>query len=268
MSVIEIPQTLPVTHLSASSVEKYLKCPEKWRREYLMGERPPSAPRAYTGGRVHDAIATAFRCQLEDVHLTTAEILDAYATGFDANTDEPITWDEDSTPASEKDAGAHALTAYLTNIYPTITPYRVETPFQLRLWGEAEWDFVGRIDLETLDGVVVDYKISGKTADYAANLVQPSAYLLARQVEGDPAERFEYHHVRRPLKTKGAETSIIPAPRSQAQLDGFTTLVANVARDIAWRTEPDTWTGAAPGSWWCSERWCMFWQSCPYGGAS
>jgi hypothetical protein len=61
---------------------------------------------------------------------------------------------------------------------------------------------------------------------------------------------------------------VLPTRRTDAQLDAFVDRLFAIAAEMAWRTEYDVWDGIRePGSWFCSQKFCGFWDSCPYGGA-
>ena len=103
-------------------------------------------------------------------------------------------------------------------------------------------------------------KLSATDAD---SDLQPTAYLLARRAEGQPAPVFRYHTM---VKTKSPYAEVVPTVRTDVQLDAFTGRVYRIAAEMQWRLETENWAGAVPGSWWCSHRMCGFWDTCPMGG--
>lgn len=270
MSTIEIPRTLPVAHLSVSSVRTFIACPERWRRLYIEGEWEPASGPMIIGKAVGAAEATNYQDKIvsgED--LATDVVLDAYSDEWDHAVErEEIDWGE-AKPATLKDEGARVLTVYHNTVAPQVAPTSVEREFQLRLPG-ADWTFRGFIDVETADRAVVDLKVKAKAlsmAEAAADM-QATAYLLARRQEaaagfGEPADRFDFHVLKK-LKTPAVDT--VPTTRTDTQLDAFLNRLSNVAAEIQWRTETDNWGYAAPGHWACGEKWCGFWSSCPGGG--
>jgi hypothetical protein len=275
MSLIEIPTELPVSSLSVSSVGTYLKCPERWRRRYLCGETEPVGAPLIIGSAVGAACNANDSLKVgsgEDLPL--ADVLDAYSDEFDLKVEESrdregIDW-AGSNPGVAKDEGAGVLSVYHQTVAPTFQPVSVEREFVLSPPG-VDWVFKGYMDVETAAGGIIDRKVKGKalSAAEAKVDVQPTSYLLARREEaragfGEPATGFDFH-VMKKLKTPVVD--IVPAPRTDAQLDAFYQRLLRIAAEIAWRAEHDNWGGAVPGSWWCSSRYCGFFDTCSMGGA-
>lgn len=266
MSTLEIPRTLPVANLSVSSVSTFLRCPEKWRRRYLEREYEPPSAAMILGSSVGAAEGAAYQHQIDTgQRLATPDVLDLFSDEFEDRVGrEEVVWDG-HTPAEIKDTGVSAVKAYDTTLAPSVTPISVEREFQLHFEG-VDWGLLGYFDLEDQDGHVIDLKVRGRKlsdADARAD-IQPTAYLLARRAEGNPAPAFHYHTM---VKTKTPYAESVPTVRTDRQLDAFTDRLLNIAAEIQWRLEYDVWAGAVPGSWWCSQRSCGHWSSCPMGGA-
>jgi hypothetical protein len=263
---LEIPRVLPVENLSVSSITTYLKCPEKWRRRYIDKEYEPPSGAMILGSAVGAAEGHAYQVQVDgEDRPTTQDVLDLYAAEFDyrSQQDEPD-WG-DAKPGEIKDTGVLAVKAYETKIVPTIKPVSVEREFRLSFDG-VDWGVKGYLDLEDEDDEVDDLKVRksklGKT-DADAD-IQPSMYLLARRAEESPARGFNFHTM---VKTKTPYAEVVPTTRTDRQLDALIDRIYQVAAEINWRLETDNWGGAVPGAWWCSEKMCGYWSSCPMGGA-
>jgi hypothetical protein len=109
---------------------------------------------------------------------------------------------------------------------------------------------------------VVDLKMTGRrwTQDKAAAELQPTAYLAARRAEADPASGFAYHAM---VRTRKPYAEVVPAIRTDRQLDLLTTRVFSIAWEIAWRYAEDCWTGCPPElSWLC--RGCSYAAGCAW----
>jgi hypothetical protein len=264
---LDIPRVLPVENLSVSSINTYLRCPERWRRRYIDREYEPSSGAMILGSAVGAAEGHAYQVQVDgEERPTTEDVLDLYAAEFDERSDrEEIDWGEDK-PGEIKDTGVLAVKAYEEDVVPTIDPVSVEREFRLSLEG-VDWGVTGYLDLEDANNDVDDLKVRKSKlglADAAAD-IQPTMYLLARRAEGNPAERFNFHTM---VKTKKPYAEVVSTARTNRQLDTLVNRVYQIAAEIHWRLENDNWGGAVPGAWWCSEKMCGYWPSCPMGGAA
>lgn len=270
----EIPAVLPVTSLSVSSINTYLKCPAKWMRKYMLRETEPVGPGLIIGSAVGSACNVNDSLKTESgKDLLLNEVLDVFSDEFDLKVQESgdrdgIDWGT-SSAATAKDEGVGVLSVYHQTITPTFQPVSVEREFVLSP-GDVDWVFKGYMDVETADGRIIDRKVKAKAMSATDPLVdlQATSYLLARREEaragfGDPAVGFDFHVMK---KLKKPAVDIVSAPRTDAQLDAFYRRLLGIASEIAWRAEHDNWGGAVPGSWWCSPKFCGFFDSCPMGG--
>jgi len=261
---LEPPRALPVAALSFSSISLLRKCPEKWRRRYIERGYEPVSGHQVAGSAIHDAEAQhLFAVHCGEEPFTVERVLDEYAAAFDLRADgSDVNWFR-QTRGELKDAGARALAVYHERVGVTIRPAEVERGFRLR-WPGCDWEFTGFADVETEDGTVVDLKTTSRPKTVSDVAVQAGMYLAARR-----AERREQHHrfradvMQLPGKTTPPKVTQLPVTVSDAWLDSSERLIVNAAREIAWRAENDIWTGAPDGAWWCSDRWCGYWRSCP-----
>lgn len=262
---VDPPASLPVSHLSVSSISLLAKCPEKWQRRYLQREYEPPSGKMILGSAAGAAAGQHYSRVVETGEgLSTEAVLDEFSDEWeDRVSREEVAWGGDN-PGELKDSGARALEAYHLGVAPQVVPVSVEREFTLS-WPGVDWRFTGFLDLETVEGAVADLKMRGRSLSSAeaAKDLQPSAYLYARRAEDRPADRFEFHAMVRAARPYARVVSTV---RSDRQLDLFVARVFQAAAEIDWRVERDAWSGAPPGAWWCGERACGYWQSCPWGG--
>lgn len=263
---LEIPARLPVENLSVSSVSTYLRCPERWKRRYVDREYESPSGAMILGSSIGAAEGHADQVVIDgEKRPSTDDVLDLYAAEFDERVErEEVEWGAE-TAGETKDVGVLAVKSYEQIVVPGIKPVSVEREFRLEFDG-VEWGFKGYLDLEEDDGAVVDRKVRKSKLGQpdADSDIQPTSYLLARRAENNPSPEFRFHTM---VKTKNPYAEIVPTDRTDAQLDAFVDRLYRIAAEIYWRLENDNWGGAVPGSWWCSERYCGFWHSCPMGGA-
>jgi len=275
---LRVPRELPrradgsrIAHLSASSVELLLRCPERWRRRYIAMERAPSTGAQHLGACVDEAVAEHFRARLRGDVASESDALgrfrDAWARGL---LDREVVFADDAPAGTLLDQGRAALSLYLREQAARLEPEAVQRRFELVLWPEVSWTLVGYPDLETTDGRVVDLKVKARhlsQAEADASL-QAGAYLLAREREGRPAT-FTFHSLRRE-GADGPSLRELHTRREPRQLNGLLVRVALAARlavELAERFGPEgPWPLADPQSIGCSARLCPAWHGCP-GGA-
>ncbi|MEJ7803895.1 MAG: PD-(D/E)XK nuclease family protein [Candidatus Limnocylindria bacterium] len=268
-----VPRRLPLRTngtrletLSISSLALFWRCPERWRRRYLEREREPQSGAMIVGKAVGAAITQHYAAQMACEALSAGDADDICAAEFDESALRPGAefGEDDVDELREHSRGA--LRAYLSELAPQVRPVSVERKVELRFAG-AEWAFVGYLDLEDESGVVIDVKVGKKHVTDTAAMRSPQAtsYLLARVMEGRPAERFAFHSVRRGAK-RGEHCLVVPTERSEGQLRALEERIAQTARQIARCAESGEWPLSTPDGWWCSGRMCAFWASCPAGG--
>jgi hypothetical protein len=261
--MIEPPPKLPVDHLSVSSINLWLKCPLRWKRRYIDVEYEPSSASLVAGSAAHKAESTNYQQKIETAaDLPADDVLDVYSDQFDyASESREVNWGDEKRGVV-KDDGALTVRRYHRDIAPTIQPMRVERQFKLG-FPHVDWGFTGYFDLETPRSVE-DLKMrrSRMQAKDADRDLQPSAYLLARRAEKDPALLFVFHIL---VRVKEPYAELVPTRRSDRQLDIFVQRLYSIAAQMDWCYQRDHWPPAPPNSWWCSRKWCGYYDTCIYG---
>lgn len=267
---LDVPRTLPIDHLSHSSITTYLGCPEKWRRRYLDLEYEPSNPKMIVGRAVGRSVTTGYLEKMKSGIVSSELIEDTFETEWaDTETDTEIDWQGEEAGVV-KDSAAQSLRAYAGNVMPLVLPDTVEESFEITL-PAAEWNVIGYIDIVT-GNLVTDVKTSMKRKTQAEidRDLQATMYVAAKQLQGAESilPAFSWHAIKRPSPAgrNPAEVEILHTTRTQMQVNQYLERIAAVAREIDWRVSTGNWQGAAPGYWLCSEKLCGYWNSCPYGG--
>lgn len=144
--------------LSASALGTFLRCPEQFRREYVLGERRPSGGTALAGTGAHGAVEAALALRIgTGLTATPKQIVDTFDAVFDSAVDravdrEGIEWGRvDKLPLTEdlsRGLGRAAVAAYAEHALPFVEPVEVERVFALDVPG-VPVPFVGLIDVST-----------------------------------------------------------------------------------------------------------------------
>jgi RecB family exonuclease len=201
-SSLLVPRLLPERHdgtrlrsLSVSSLKLLERCPERFRRRYLCGEREPTNGPMLVGRAVGQAVTAYYAAQIEDgTRPAESDADDVLVAGFDEGA--AVAEFGEDEPGELRERARSALRAYLSLLAPSTRAVSVERRLELRFEG-CEWSFLCYLDIEDEQGDVIDLKI-GKahvTQQKADRDPQASAYLLARLAEGRPARRFRFHSV-------------------------------------------------------------------------
>jgi PD-(D/E)XK nuclease superfamily len=277
----------PLRHLSATSYQRWLGCPESWRRYYLKGERPAPSGSMFLGSRVDDALSAYHRWMLEHGdRLSIDQVLDIYrelwAAGLDEeNGKQGVNWKEELPERQAFELGSQAIGLALSDLVPHLgDPVDVQRRLEFAIAEGLEWTVLSYLDLETLKTdqrgelvpTVVDFKVKGSlvSKDQADSDPQAGLYLAGRWLEEYPAREFCFAQIAKPGKRrKQMSASLVSTTRSTGQLRGVLARVALAASQIVAcyeRYGPDQpWGFADPTSWRCSPRFCHLWATCPGG---
>ena len=156
--LLPAPKTLlPRDHLSASSIGTFARCPEQFRRRYLLGlkERPGAA---LIWGAADDFAHTTNFTQKIDSHedLSADDVKLAFAEGFDRSVERDggageVDWGE-TKPGDLKDAGVRLVEVYHRSVSPKVQPLAVQRKFSYAIEG-VPVPIIGYIDLEQAESL-------------------------------------------------------------------------------------------------------------------
>lgn len=265
---LEAPRTLPVSHLSHSSINTYLGCPERWRRRYLELEYEPSNQKMVVGKVVGRAVTAGYIDKITSGVVNAELLTDTFETEWsDVTASEEVDW-EGLEPGEVKDSAAGSLVAYAP-MMQGVDPVTVEESFEITL-PETDWKTIGYLDWVTASPIY-DLKVSAKAKtqadlDYDS---QATLYIAAKASQEDWQRRpFKWHAVTRPSPkgNRGAFVTELETTRTQTQVNTMLERIALVAREIDHRVTTGDWQGAAPGYWLCSQKGCGYWDTCRFGG--
>lgn len=263
---LTVPRTLPVPHLSWSSINTYLSCPERWRRRYLELEYEAPNQKMVAGKVVGRAVAAGYIDKIQSGTINTELVSDTFETEWAEAVDDDVDW-EGLAPGQVKDQAAESLLVYAP-MMATVDPVTVEESFEIR-FRDADWITLGYMDF--LDSSsIFDLKVSSRAKTQADldNDGQATVYTLAKQVQGEGLKPFKWHAIKRPSPggRSPATAMELVTTRTAAQTNNMLGRIALVAREIVLRTETGDWQGAAPGFWLCSATGCGYWNTCKFGG--
>lgn len=245
------------------------KCAKQYEFAYLQKMRRPPGVAAVIGKGPHKSIQEDLTAKKATGFLLTEEqIRDIAGDAFNANWDgeEPLLTPEEkergvkAVKGDGKDVAIALAVLHHNELAPKITPVNVERAFRVVLQG-FPYDLLGYWDIEEPFGIR-DTKTIGKTpgeevADRDAQLI---LYAFSKKViDGRAPDFVARDHL---VKSK-REPKIFTALAYPTDED-FKTLLERVS--IAARViQSGIFMPTNSDNWWCSERWCGFFEICPFG---
>lgn len=259
--------------LSASALGTYLRCPEQFRQEYVLGRKRPSGGTALAGTGAHGAVEAALRLRAErGVIATQQQISDTFDAVFEAavaraQTREGVEWGKaDKRPLdfdSTLQLGRKAVLAYTgSDTYARLVPAELERTFAILVPG-VPVPICGLTDVVTNHGAPVDLKFGANCQSRVMPdwRVQALTYGLAARVSP------EFHSISWAGKVQGPAE----APGLRWHWDARQSLLAaRMVRRVvaailsdAVRLGPDEpWLGNVTHTWACGA--CSFQSDCSW----
>ena len=245
-------------YISISQVLTYLRCPESYRRKYILREPEPPSVALVEGGAHHRALEQANQYQIDlgepiDVDEHEGMFAETFTDAVQEAGDE-LTWGEGETADSIIDRGRKLIRAYHEHVAGRLAPKDVEVRIDAQI---GSTPLLGYVDvIAHIDGgevpVVIDYKTAkrAKSESDLANDLQLALYSWALGIERVAFVSF--------CKTKVPKVEMVTASISAAQQGGAVRVVQEVVAAIQAGTFPPT----DPNSWICSEKFCGHWSRC------
>lgn len=271
----------PREYVSASSLKTFVRCPEQWRRRYVLGHKAPPNSNMLWGGADHRAVGHNYEQKiLTEKDLPVPEVQEKFVAELESGIDESggaseVEWSgrdfEDKTPAQAvaltKDRGAKLVAMYQEQVAPGLFPVSVEEEFLLPVNGlppvKGYLDLTARrrislAEPELLSPFVVERKTKGANKPPAPDdRFQAHLYELAT---GLPVEFQVSVKTQAPRVVVHEPEPLEPRERTVAAVERT---VLQIASCFALWGEEQPWPDYGrlhPFS--CS--YCGFKESCPY----
>ncbi|MBN2131275.1 MAG: PD-(D/E)XK nuclease family protein [Sedimentisphaerales bacterium] len=260
-------------HISATQYTMWARCPEQYRRRYICGEVIPPGIALLQGSAFHVGAETNMRQKIESHEdLPAPEIVEAAAAGFEERVAGGyVLSDEESACGAKlvlgqaKDQLVALMWCHAAEQAPDYQPVAVEHTTRI-LFPHATHDMLAITDLRDDRGRVVDFKTAARKPPQADadTSVQLTIYAAAYQIEtGQPPSEVRLDVV---TKTKTPKRHVLPSHRDRndyaALLSRINTMLAAIAALSGHGIEP--WPAAPVGAWWCCDKFCGFWRTCPH----
>lgn len=257
----------PKPHLSATQLETYCMCPERYRRRYIEGEKIPPGIAMVVGTGLHAANRANMAQKIKTRRdLPRKEIQDLAVAGFEAGTKDGLTLTpEEHSRRVHVMADAVKNTMMLATIYadqqaPDYQPTLVEKVVTLALPGTH--DIKGVLDLATEKRQVVDFKTGAKKKNQADadGSVQLTTYSAMYQAETGSPPAEVLLDVGIITKAGNPNRQVLKSQRTPRDLEVLANRINAATQAIQAGLFPPT----TPGAWWCAAKWCGYWSTCRY----
>lgn len=260
--------TVTLESIDFSSVDMYFRCPEQWRRRYILGERKPPGVALIEGTSHHAAMESDNNEKLKKGKvLKPAQMTDIFVTRFAEETQKAEKTHEELKLKMEWEEGGEPVTAdaiierakklhvdYAAKIQKKIEPVCVEDTFSHDVANRG-FRIHGQIDVES-KAVVYDYKTSAKAKSQSEldNNLQLTLYSWVKR-----KSKVAWVGL---IKTKEPYVQFLESTRNPGHWGWGVEVVASAVDGIRKGSFPKTNPGAFPPPWWCSSRFCGYFASC------
>lgn len=258
-----------------SSLNMALRCGEQYRRRYVEGHVVPPSIAAARGTGVHTANEVNLQHKIaKGQDLPLSDILDATRDGYvrtfeKAGNQVYLPRDEWAERRRLMNEGLNdalrCAAVYQKDVAPGIHPVAIEQEFRLEVPG-VELPIAGRMDYQELP-VIGDLKTSNKSWPVGRidEEIQPVFYAYAHERTMGFRPDFIYHILIARRGKNGPTSTELQTQTMKPTDQHFKALFAKLQL-FCKMLKTGTFMPANPTSWWCSEKWCGYWATCPYVG--
>lgn len=254
---------LPKEHLSYSQLSSFLRCGEAYRRRYIEGEIIPPGIALIKGSSVHRGIEYNGRQKIETkLDLKKSDIVDYTVNEYEARTtNEEIKIDKGEKKADIIGAGKDSVVSlaglYADEVSPTIQPVEVEKEIDIDFSGIKIKSIIDCIDE---NGNVRDFKTAGRSKNQKEvdESLQLAIYSLAYEAAFNKLPLYLILDVLVDTKKPKYQNLFISPPNGVLRQVNYTVQAVHNA------IQKGVFLPAAEGSWSCSEKFCGYWETCPF----
>lgn len=257
------------TQLHVSGLNLLSKCGIAFENRYIKGIKSPPSPSMVVGTAVDRAVRRNLQnkvesgklLQLDEVQDTARDALrnewDAGVRLSEDDAEEVGQSKGDAIDAAVSLAGYHHHAAA-----PMIQPTHVAREWVLDVEG-LDVQLAGEIDIQEGTRAIRDTKTSGKSPIKTAadTSLQLTTYALAvRQLDGAIPEKLALDYIVRTPKRHDLKLVQLETKRSWRDLNHLAERVYLTSRLL----EQGMFTPAPTDAWWCSEKYCAYFEACKY----
>lgn len=248
-------------HLSISQSTMHARCELQWEFRYGMGIKSPPGVAAVIGRATHQTVEADLRFKMSwGSLLSKEEVQDIAAESArkEWENETPIIRVGDPDVGGAVDTVVSLAELHHSEVAPAIDPIAIEQAFKIEI-PQLKYDVVGVVDIET-ETSIRDTKTSSKapSASVALRSPQLAGYHLHSALSGRPDKSIALDYL---VKTRTPYAVTIEAQPTAADHITFIDRIDRMARSL----ETGIFKPTNPDNWWCSEKWCGYWDRCRFG---
>jgi hypothetical protein len=228
-----------------------------------MGLKVPPAGAVVVGSAAHGAIEYLNKIKgAERKAPPKDEVLDVYDAKFEEEAPDAI-WDEEA-PAEAKDRGYRSLGLYYDTAAELVQPAGPEAVEEKLIVPLPEVDAYlhSIVDARTEQGEILDYKTTSKRVSEAPRdaTLQLWLYEHIYSLKGIPIHGRKLWYLVCTKKPEVYSMDIDAAPIREAER--WLRTLAQIRASMVAAVEAGRFLPAPPGQYWCSPKWCGYWDLC------
>lgn len=267
---LTLSERLPRSYVSVSQMNQYLKCGAAYEFRYIYELEIARNSYMVQGSAIHRAAEGLHISMMDTAEIPPVEmVLDMYADAHkELFTSDVVIEEEDKDLGTILDTGIKMTRTYwqgatgqltdpdtkqpIRQVYPIAVERKIYTP--LKPLERDPYPFLAIIDLEEPGGVA-DVKTKRKKGSQAEadNSLQLSLYAAAT---GKPDVRLD--QLIKPTKTLPPRYVRTGGVRTAEEIQHAIEIGADVVDGIVAGYFPRS----TPDAWWCTEKWCGYWDKC------
>lgn len=253
--------------LSASRIGTFEKCQLQYRYRYIEDKIKPPAIAAVIGTSTHKAVEADLKHKYNEGELMPEdavadaardELVNQWAAGVKLDRNKPIKKGEAIDQAVALSILHH------TDVAPEIEPIAIERPFGVQVSEDIR--LTGHIDVQVANMIRDTKTIKGKpSAMKGDHYAQAQLYAVGAMVtDGELPKGIKIDYlVKNKKPVYVSHEAPVTEKTAQAALDRLTL----VSRVIARAMESGDFLPAPSDHWACTEKWCGYYDECPFGAA-
>lgn len=251
--------------LSPSRINTFERCQLQYMYRYLEDRIKPPGVAAAIGTSTHKAIELDMRAKLEEGELLPDDVIkDAARDALENQWSAGVQQDKDKKIKKGEaiDTVVGLASLHHGDVAPDIEPTYVERAFGVNISDEIV--LTGHIDVQIANGIIDTKTIKSTPSSMnGGHFTQAQLYAVGAMVnDGKLPENIRIDYLVKNKKPKYvSHEAKVTEETAQVALDRVTL----TSRVIAKAIESGDFLPAPSDSWVCTEKWCGYWNECPFG---